>query len=229
MDRTTALRVIGDDWLCFIMRGDTEQETLEVLSAVVSAGARVVEVPFTTPNAPRVIADLRARHGGTLMIAAGTVMTVDQVSIAVESGANAIVSPMVHRPIIVAALRAGMISVAGCMTPTEIASAGRAGADILKIFPADIGGPTFIASMLGPFPGIRLMPSGSVTRDSWPAYHRAGAYAAVVGVGSEMGVEEAIREGRLATVAEQTRTWLRTRDAILAGKEEPQAAAAAMI
>lgn len=197
------------------MRGDTEQQSLEVLSAVASAGARVIEVPFTTPNASRVIAALRSRHGNDLFIAAGTVMTVDQVRVAVQSGANAIVSPMVYRPIIAAARKAGVISVAGCMTPTEIALAARSGADIMKIFPANIGGPDFIASILGAFPGLRLMPSGSVTSDRWSTYRRAGAYAAVIGVGSEMGLDEAIRAGQLTAVGDQTTAWLKARDAIV--------------
>jgi 2-dehydro-3-deoxyphosphogluconate aldolase/(4S)-4-hydroxy-2-oxoglutarate aldolase len=211
VDKAAVLQALSKEWLCFIMRGVTRVQTYDVLSAVIAGGARVVEVPFTSPEAPRVIEDLRARFED-VVIAAGTVLSVEQVDQAVGCGADAIVSPVVYDRVIDATVRAGVVSIAGCMTPTEVDTSRRAGADIHKIFPAAIGGPGFIASVLEVFPEVRLMPSGSVTPDAMSAFRLAGAFAAVVGVASEMGLEGAIREGRPDAIAERTRVWLAARD-----------------
>jgi 2-dehydro-3-deoxyphosphogluconate aldolase/(4S)-4-hydroxy-2-oxoglutarate aldolase len=205
------LDVMAREWLCFIMRGVSRVQTYDVLSAVIEGGARVVEVPFTAPGAPEVIRELHGRFPD-VVVAAGTVITVEQVKQAVDCGADAVVSPIVFGPVVEATVKAGIVSVAGCMTPSEVHASLRMGADIQKVFPANIGGAGFIASVLEPMPGIRLMPSGSVTPDRMADFRHAGAFAAVIGVASEMGVESMIRDGDRNGIADRTRVWLAARD-----------------
>ena len=209
MGKRAIIELIGDQWLCFIMRGDTAVQTMDTVDALIAGGTRIVEVAFTTPDVTKVIRELRSRHGDAVVIAAGTVTTVEQAKEAIESGAEVIVSPDVYPPVIEATKALGAVSIPGCMTPTEIGMAMRSGADIIKIFPCDVGGPHFIDYVHGPYPGVKLMPAGAVTLSNMTDYMAARAYSAVVGVTTEMGLLEAIREGRYEAVTEQTRSWLR--------------------
>jgi 2-dehydro-3-deoxyphosphogluconate aldolase/(4S)-4-hydroxy-2-oxoglutarate aldolase len=208
MDKSAAMRRIQDQWLSFIMRGDTAEETLEAIEAVIAGGATVVEVAFTTPDVCTVIGALRRKHGDGIVLAAGTVRTIEQARMAVDHGASAIVSPDLFAPVVDQALKSGAVSIPGCLTPTEIATALRLGADIIKIFPADIGGPQFLRYIRGPFPETRMLPAGAVTLDNMKAYVEAGAFAAVAGVTTEMKLLRAVKERRFDEVTETTRRWL---------------------
>jgi 2-dehydro-3-deoxyphosphogluconate aldolase / (4S)-4-hydroxy-2-oxoglutarate aldolase len=203
------IELIGDQWLCFIMRGETAAQTIDTVDALIAGGTRIVEVAFTTPGVTKVIRELRSRHGEAVVIAAGTVTTVEQAKQAIDSGADVIVSPDAYPPVIEATKALGAVSIPGCMTPTEIGMAMRSGADIVKIFPCDVGGPRFIDYVHGPYPEVKLMPAGAVSLSNMTDYMTARAYAAVVGVTTEMGLLEAIRDGRYEQVTEQTRSWLR--------------------
>jgi len=195
-------------WLGMIMRGDTAPETLDTLEAVVAGGSRVVEVAFTTPDVCRVIAELRRRHSERVVLAAGTVRTVEQARQALDSGAQVIVSPNLYPPVVEAALKHGAVSVPGCFTPTEIADALRLGADIVKLFPCYVGGPDYLRYIRAPFPEARLLAAGAVTLENMRAYYAAGAFAAVAGVATEMQLLPAIRERRYDEVTRTTRAWL---------------------
>jgi 2-dehydro-3-deoxyphosphogluconate aldolase/(4S)-4-hydroxy-2-oxoglutarate aldolase len=222
MNKAAAMRRIQEQWLSFIMRGQTAQETLETLEAVVAGGATVVEVAFTTPDVCAVIDALRRRHGDGIVLAAGTVRTVEQARMAVDHGADAVVSPDLFAPVVEQALRSGAVSIPGCLTPTEIASALRLGADVVKIFPADVGGPRFLRYIRGPFPEARMLPAGAVTLDNAGAYLDAGAFAAVAGVTTEMGLPRAVAERRFDEVAQTTRRWLSAVREARAGLARPR-------
>lgn len=208
MNANTAMQRIQDQWMTFIMRGDTAAETLAAAEAVVQGGSTMIEVAFTTPDVHTVIAELRRRHDDDLVIAAGTVTTVEQARIAVDSGADVVVSPDVFPEVIKAAKFAGKLSIPGAMTPTEVSTAVRLGADIIKIFPCYVGGPDFIKFLRGPFPGVRTLPAGAVTLQNMADYHRAEAFASVVGVTTELGMLAAVKAGRFQEVTTAIRTWL---------------------
>ena len=193
MNKAEILKRIHDDWLIMIMRGDTEEETETTCEDLIAGGATLIEVPFTTPGASRIIRNLRGRHGDRIVVAAGTVTTVEQAEEAVANRAQAIVSPCLHAPVVEFAVRRGVVSSPGCVTPTEIADALRLGADLIKLFPCYNVGPEYIGFILGPLPGTRIVPAGRVTLENMAAYHAAGAFAGVVGVTTEMGLLQAVK------------------------------------
>jgi 2-dehydro-3-deoxyphosphogluconate aldolase/(4S)-4-hydroxy-2-oxoglutarate aldolase len=214
VEKKRILQRIGDEWLIAIMRGETAEETERTLDAVIAGGATLIEVPFTTPDASRVIRNLRSRHGDRIVVSAGTVTTVAQAEEAIESGAQGIVSPNLYPPVVETAVRRGVVAMPGCFTPTEIADAARLGADLIKLFPCYPVGAEYIGFMLGPFPGLRIVPAGRISLGNMEEYRRAGAYAGVVGVTTEMGLLEAVKARDFDRVVETTRTFVaRARDA----------------
>lgn len=195
MNKAGILERIHREWLVLILRGDTAQQTEDTFEALIEGGATLIEVPFTTPDASKVIANLRHRHGDRIVVSAGTVTTVEQARTAIESGAQGIVSPNLFARIVEYAVERGVVSAPGCFTPSEIGEALRLGADVIKLFPCDMLGPRFLWFMQGPFPGVRIMPAGSITLDNMDSYFEAGAFAGVAGVTTEMQLLDAVQAG----------------------------------
>ncbi len=207
MNKEVNLKRLHDEWLVMILRGDTAQQTEDTFEALIEGGATLLEVPFTTPDACGVIRHLRERHGDRVVVAAGTVTTAEQARAAIASGAQGIVSPNVYAPVVEAAAEAGVISAPGCLTPSEVADALRMGADIIKLFPCDMVGPRFLYFLQGPFPGVRVMPAGCILLENMAIYNEAGAFAGVVGVTTEMGLAQAVRERDFKAISEGARHW----------------------
>jgi len=128
VDKERLIERIGAEWLIAILRGETAEETEEGCEALIAGGATLIEIPFTTPGASGVIQRLKARHGDRIVVSAGTVLTVEQAEEAVDHGAEAIVSPNLFPPVVEFAARRGIVSMPGCVTPTEVADAVRLGA-----------------------------------------------------------------------------------------------------
>lgn len=207
MSKDDLIKRIHEEWLVMILRGDTAQQTEDTFNALIEGGATLVEVPFTTPGACDVIRRLRERHGDRIIVSAGTVTTVEQARAAIASGAQGIVSPNLYLPVLEVAVEAGVTSAPGCFTPSEIADALRNGADIIKLFPCDMVGPRYLWFMLGPYPGTRIMPAGSITMDNMQAYYEVGAFAGVVGVTTEMQLLNEVKSGQFAAITERARHW----------------------
>lgn len=208
MNKQGLLSRIRDEWLVLILRGDTPQQTEDTFDALIEGGATLIEVPFTTPDACGIIERLRARHGARIVVSAGTVTTAEQAGAAIASGAQGIVSPNLYPPVVEVAVGAGVISMPGCMTPSEIADALRMGADVIKLFPCDMVGPKFLWFMQGPFPGVRIMPAGCITLENMSAYHEAGAFAGVAGVTTEMALADAVCGRRFSEITGCAQRWV---------------------
>lgn len=208
MEKQRILDQFHNSWLVMILRGDSAQQSIDTFEALIEGGATLLEVPFTTPDACKVIQHLRERHGSHVIVSAGTVTTKEQAQAAIKSGAQAIVSPNLFPPVVQAALDGNVVSSPGCLTPSEVAEALRLGADIIKLFPCDVVGPKFLWFLQGPFPGVRVMPAGCVTLDNMVTYFSAGAYAGVVGVTTEMLLSEAVSEKNFPQITKTSRTWI---------------------
>ncbi len=207
MNKEELLKRIHEEWLVVILRGDTARQTEDAFDALIEGGITLVEVPFTTPGACEVIRRLREKHGDRIVVSAGTVTTAEQAHAAIASGAQGIVSPNLYLPVLEAAVAAGVTSAPGCFTPSEIADALRHGADIIKLFPCDMVGPKYLMYMFGPFPGIRIMPAGSILLENMQAYYDEGAFAGVAGVTTEMQLLDEVKAGRFAEITECARRW----------------------
>lgn len=168
-----------------VVRCDGADVAVRVAETLIGVGLPMIEITLTVPNAADVIAKLARGGRGGAMIGAGTVTTAQEAETAVRAGATFIVSPGLVPDVVDVAKSAGVMMIAGALTPTEVLAASHAGSDLIKIFPAhSLGGPSYIRSLRGPFPELALVPTGGVDLESVGDYIRAGATA--VGVGSEL-------------------------------------------
>lgn len=174
------------------------------VDALIRGGITVLEVTLTTPNALSSIETLRKSYGAEILIGAGSVITEEQTHDVVSAGANFIVSPITKKEVIRAGHAHGLPVLPGALTPTEVQIAHEYGADMVKVFPAEQLGLSYIKALLAPLPHLRLAPTGGVTPENAGEWIRAGA--AVVGLGSALFDTEAIRSGRLSTLTERART-----------------------
>lgn len=149
-----------------------------LLDALQRGGVSVLEV---TVEAESGFAAMSAVAGGDATIGAGTITTVAQAERAVDAGAEFLVTPHLDETLLDWSQRNGVPLIPGGLTPTEIASAWSHGPPAVKLFPASLGGPGYLRSLLGPYPGLRLIPTGGVDATNVAEYLAAGALA--VGVG----------------------------------------------
>jgi 2-dehydro-3-deoxyphosphogluconate aldolase/(4S)-4-hydroxy-2-oxoglutarate aldolase len=162
------------------VRLDDVDTAVEAATAAVEAGLRAVEVTFTLPCADEAIARLRKDHPDAL-VGAGTVRTVAELEAAIGAGAQFLVAPGLNAELMEQAQRRGVLMIPGVFTASEVDLALRLGAGILKLFPAEPAGPDYLASLLQPFPAVRMIPTGGISARNAPAYLKAGAVAVAMG------------------------------------------------
>lgn len=181
MDLLSALRTHR---LVAIVRGTDPDAALQAVLALAEEGIPLIEVSLSGRGALDVIAAARAALGPAAPLGAGTVLTADDAHAAHAAGADFIVTPALGEGVTTALAR-GLPVLAGVMTPTDIVTAVRLGADALKLFPAEqAGGPSYVRALRGPFPTAPFVPVGGITTSITPAYLAAGATA--VGAGSPL-------------------------------------------
>ncbi len=192
--------LLGDPPLIAILRGLTPAEAPEIGKTLVEAGFRFLEVPLNSPSpfqSIRLLRDCLGEQGG---VGAGTVLTRQEVEGAFNAGAQFIVSPNADAAVIEATKAAGLLSLPGVFTPSEAFAALAAGADALKLFPAEASSPSFLNALLAVLPsGSAVLPVGGIEAASMAAWHMAGA--AGFGIGGAIyrpgATTEAVR-GRAA-------------------------------
>jgi 2-dehydro-3-deoxyphosphogluconate aldolase/(4S)-4-hydroxy-2-oxoglutarate aldolase len=180
----TVFKAIGEFGAVLVVRCETEEEAVNGVRAVMEGGLRAVEVTFTVPGAPAVIRRIRHEFGDSLLLGAGTVLTPEQAEDAVDAGALYLIAPNTDEKVIGAAKRLGVPVIPGAFTPTEVCRAWDLGADAVKIFPASLGGPSYIKALRAPLPNIPMIPTGGVDERTVGDFFSAGAYA--VGVGGAL-------------------------------------------
>lgn len=176
--------------LVAIIRTSAADAAMGAARSAIEAGVRCLEITMTTPGALDVVAELRTGYPAAV-IGAGTVLDAAAAAAAVTRGAQFLVSPHLGLDVIASSLAHDVPVFPGCATVTEIVTAMRAGAPVVKIFPAAVLGPRFIRDVLAPLPNARMIPTGGVRIESAPDWIAAGAVA--VGIGSaltEGGPEE---------------------------------------
>lgn len=193
--RTAAAKLI------VVVRAPDAADYDRVLDVLVETGIRSVELTLTTPGTLDRLPELLARFGDEADIGVGTVVDREQLDVAVRAGAHYLVTPVADPDLVTAATRAGVPIVPGGLTPTELFGAWRAGAAAVKIFPANVVGPSYLKDLRGPFPGIAAVPSGGVDLAGASAWLEAGAAAVSVG-GPLLG--DALRGGDLAALRDRT-------------------------
>jgi len=184
MSRETDLARVLDCGLVAVVRAPDPTHLLNVIKALAEGGVCVAEVTLTVPNALDVIRAAKADLGNRVLLGAGTVLDPETARAAILAGAEFLVSPTVNLDVIKLARRYDKLIFPGAFTPTEILTAWEAGADVVKVFPAEVLGPAFFKAMRGPLPQVRLMPTGGVDLNTAGDFLRAGACC--LGVGSQL-------------------------------------------
>ncbi len=185
MDKETVITRITETGLVAVVRADSGDKAKRIAEACLNGGVPAIEITFTVPKAHRVIEELaEAFSEEEIILGAGTVLDPETARIALLSGAQYIVSPHFDAETVRLCNRYRVAAMPGIMSVREAILAMEAGADILKVFPADIFGPAIIRGFRGPLPHAKMMPTGNVNQANVADWIRAGAVA--VGVGSEL-------------------------------------------
>lgn len=193
MNRETDLQRVLSGGLVAVVRAAEAANLVDVVAALAEGGVAVAEVTFTVPGALDVLKAAKSRLGDRVLLGAGTVLDAESARAALLAGAEFLVSPTLNLDVIRMAKRYDKLVFPGAFTPTEILAAWEAGADVVKVFPAEVVGPAFFKAMRGPLPQIRLMPTGGVDLNNAGDYLRAGACC--LGVGSQLVDPKAVASG----------------------------------
>jgi len=189
-----------------IIRGAETKAVEGAIAAALRGGLRTLEITLNRPEACDQIAGIQAGFAGEVGLGAGTVLDAASAERAIAAGAEVIVTPALLLVVFEFCKSRSVPVFPGAMTPTEVLAAHRAGAYMVKVFPGSSLGPGHIKSLKGPFPEIRLMPTGGVTVEMTPAYFQAGAEA--IGVGSELFKKEWLDQKNWTAIEEKAREYL---------------------
>jgi 2-dehydro-3-deoxyphosphogluconate aldolase / (4S)-4-hydroxy-2-oxoglutarate aldolase len=162
----------------------------EIARAFVGGGLRVLEVSLTVPEAFACIAAISQNLSGGAILGAGTVQSAEEASAAVAAGARFLVTPTVSESVLEFGASTGVPIICGALTPTEIRTALDLGADLVKIFPGGSMGPGYVRELRGPFPHVRLVPTGGIQISDIGAFRSAGAFA--IGMGGSLTPADAV-------------------------------------
>src|SRR5712691_5368325 len=184
MSKESQLRQVLDGGIVAGVRSPDSQQLVEVARALADGGVSVVEITMSVPNALEVLRQVRQALGERVLLGAGTVLDPETARAALLAGAEYIVAPAVNLDVIRLCQRYNKLVMPGALTPTEILAAWEAGADIVKVFPAEVVGPAFFKALRGPLPQIRLMPTGGVDLTTAASFLKAGACC--LGVGGQL-------------------------------------------
>jgi len=198
MNRPKPLDQVLEAGIVAIIRAPDGSLLADVAEALLAGGVTVMEITFTVPHAERVLEEVAKRLGDRILLGAGTVLDTETARIALLAGAEFIVTPVVNLDVIRFCRRYDKLVMPGAFTPTEILAAWEAGGDIVKVFPSDNLGASYLKALRGPLPQIRLLPTGGVTLESAAGFLQAGACA--LGVGGSLVPADAIARGDLSRI-----------------------------
>jgi 2-dehydro-3-deoxyphosphogluconate aldolase / (4S)-4-hydroxy-2-oxoglutarate aldolase len=201
VSRDNTLNRILQGGIVAVVRSDSSASLVKVVQALAEGGVKAAEVTFTVPDAIDVIRQVRQQVGDSLVLGAGTVLDSETARAAILAGAEYIVAPTLNLDVIRLCHRYDKVVMPGAFTPTEVLAAWEAGADIVKIFPADVGGPAYLKALRGPLPQVRLMPTGGVDLTTAEKFLEAGACC--LGVGSALVDSKTVAAGDYAAIRQR--------------------------
>lgn len=199
LERLRAVRVFA------VIRAPDAGGAVQAVDALVRGGVTGIEITYSTPGVPEVLAAVAERHGDAVLLGAGTVRTPAQARDAVAAGARFLVSPGLDDELVGAMRATGATTMAGALTPTEVMRAEALGVDVVKVFPASLGGPAYVRALRGPFPDTPFMPTGGVSPGNLGEWLDAGVIA--VGAGSELCSSADIAARRFDAIEAKARSF----------------------
>jgi 2-dehydro-3-deoxyphosphogluconate aldolase/(4S)-4-hydroxy-2-oxoglutarate aldolase len=196
VDKRTKLEIIHKTGVIAIMRAQSSEQLIAAADAIKAGGVQVIEVTMTTPGALDIIARASAKYGDEVLFGAGSVLDAETARTAILAGAGFVVAPTLDLDVIALCNRYSIPVAPGCYTPTEMLTAWEAGADMVKLFPASVGGPALVKAILAPLPQLNIVPVGGVNLNTAADFIRGGA--AALGVGSSLVNQSLLDAGDMA-------------------------------
>ncbi len=208
MQKQETLKIFFEEKIVAVVRVTNEEKLTKVINAIYEGGIKIIEITMTVPNAIQQIEKISEKFGDKIVVGVGSVIDKQTAKDAVSAGAKYVVSPVIKKEIIETAVNLGVPVMPGAFTPTEILSAWEMGADVVKVFPADVLGMSFFKGVLAPMPFLKMMPTGGVTLTNAGDWLKAGACA--VGVGTALLESEAIKNGDYFKLTENAKTIVKS-------------------
>ncbi len=206
MTKEETVKKIIDSKAVAVIRLADASKLIKVAEAIYEGGVSSIEITMTVPNALKVIKETAKAVGDRIFIGVGSVLDAETAQKAIDAGAKYVVSPIFKKEVVETAHKNNIPAMPGAFTPTEIQTAYEAGADIVKVFPADVVGMAFFKGILAPMPHLKLMPTGGVSLTNAGDWIKAGAVA--VGVGSALLDKKAIDSENYSLLTENAKTLM---------------------
>ncbi len=207
MNKAEIVKQIEDLGLVPVVRASSADEAMQAIEAIKAGGVNVLEITMTVPGAVRVIEQVADSYGSEVLVGAGTVLDPETARACLLAGAQFIVSPALNIATIELCHRYSAPVAPGVLTPTEVITAWSAGVDFVKVFPCgSVGGASYVKNLKGPFPQVKIIPTGGVSLATAADFIKAGA--AALGVGTDLVDVKAIREGNAQIVTERARQFV---------------------
>jgi 2-dehydro-3-deoxyphosphogluconate aldolase / (4S)-4-hydroxy-2-oxoglutarate aldolase len=206
MSREQHLQRVLDCGIVAVVRFSAPEPLVQVVESLAAGGVTVAEVTFTVPGALDVIRAAKKQLGDRVLLGAGTVLDPETARAAILAGAEFIVAPSLNLDVIRVCRRYDKLVMPGAFTPTEVLTAWEAGADIVKVFPADVVGPAFFKALRGPLPQVKLMPTGGVDLGTAAEFLKAGAVC--LGVGGQLVDPKAVAVGDFARITQTAKQYV---------------------
>jgi 2-dehydro-3-deoxyphosphogluconate aldolase / (4S)-4-hydroxy-2-oxoglutarate aldolase len=208
MNRETILEEILKRKVVAVLRVKEEEKLKKVIEAIAEGGLTVAEITMTVPNAIQLIENMSKELDKNIIIGVGSVLNAEVAEQAIKAGAKYVVSPIFKKELIDIAHKYDVPAMPGCFTPTEIQTAYEAGADVMKVFPADVLGMPFFKGVLAPMPHLKMMPTGGVSLTNAGEWIKVGACA--VGIGSALLDNEAIKNGNYSKLTDNAKIIMKS-------------------
>lgn len=201
------LSIITDIGLVPVVRTHSAESAIKSVEAIYNGGVRAAEITMTVPGALKALEKLADQFGDKLVLGAGTVLDPETARACMLAGAQFFVTPTLKLSTIEMAKRYSKVICPGALTPTEVLTAWEAGADVVKVFPANaMGGAKYIKALKGPLPHVEMIPTGGVNLETAGEFLKAGACA--VAVGGELVDAKLIKENRYDEMEARARQYL---------------------
>jgi 2-dehydro-3-deoxyphosphogluconate aldolase/(4S)-4-hydroxy-2-oxoglutarate aldolase len=208
MSRQTILDEILKRKVVAVLRIKEADKLKKIIEAIAEGGLTVAEVTMTIPNAIQLIEKMSQELDKNIIFGVGSVLSAEVAEQAIKAGAKYVVSPIFKKEIVEMSHKYDVPAMPGCFTPTEIQTAYEAGADIIKVFPADVLGMPFFKGVLAPMPHLKMMPTGGVSLTNAGEWIKAGACA--VGIGSALLDKDAIKNENYSKLTDNAKMIMKS-------------------
>ena len=198
MSRKETLSRLKEYAIAAVVRSDDTDKALAAVQACFDGGIKAIEITFTVPEPIKTLSAVKKKFGDSVLLGAGTVLSVKDAAAAIDAGAAFLVSPITDFEVVKFCNGKDVAIMPGAMTPTEIYHAWKNGADWVKVFPASQFGPAYFKALKAPLPQVPIMPTGGVSAANAGEWLAAGAEA--LAVGGELVDKKAMKDGRFEVI-----------------------------